>query len=51
MKAKFSPLQLLDFKLLQTHYEFDVPENNDLNLRELFASYPVEIEFDMGKGE
>ena len=51
MKAKFSPLQLLDFKLLQTHYEFEVPEKESLDLKELFSSYPVEIDFDMGKSE
>ena len=51
MRAKFSPLQLLDFKLLQTHYEFVVPEQDDLNLSELFSSYSVEIDFELGKGE
>lgn len=51
MKAKFSPLQLLDFKLLQTHYEFVVPEQDDLNLTELFSSYSVEIDFELGKGD
>jgi preprotein translocase subunit SecB len=51
MKAKFSPLQLLDFKLLETHYEFKVPESDDLNIKAIFISYPVEIDFDMGKGQ
>ncbi|WPR77037.1 preprotein translocase subunit SecB [Algoriphagus sp. NG3] len=47
MKAKFSPLQLLDFKLLESHYEFVVPEQDDLDPIVLFSSYPVEIDFDM----
>ncbi len=51
MKAKFSPLQLLDFKLLQSHYEFEVPEQGSLDLHELFSAYSVEIDFDMAKSE
>lgn len=51
MKAKFSPLQLLDFKLLQTHYEFEVAEEDSLDLKELFSNYPVEIDFELGKSD
>ncbi|WP_339699139.1 preprotein translocase subunit SecB [Algoriphagus aquimarinus] len=51
MKAKFSPLQLLDFKLLQTHYVFEVPETENIDLKELFLSYEVEIDFGIGKSE
>ncbi len=51
MKAKFSPLQLLDFKLLQTRYEFEVPERDALDLHELFSNYSVEIDFELGKNE
>jgi preprotein translocase subunit SecB len=51
MKAKFSPLQLLDFKLLQTHYEFEVPKQDSLDLIMLFSSYPVDIDFEIGKSE
>lgn len=51
MKAKFSPLQLLDFKLLQTHYEFEVPEQDGLDFHELFSNYSVEIDFELGKNE
>jgi len=51
MKAKFSPLQLLDFKLLQTHYEFEVPKQDNLDLKMLFSSYPVDIDFEIGKSE
>jgi len=47
MKAKFSPLQLLDFKLLESHFEFLVPEPGEIDLKELFSFYPVEIDFDM----
>jgi preprotein translocase subunit SecB len=49
MKAKFSPLQLLDFKLLESHYEFIVPEKEEVNVPDLFRSYPVDIDFGMGK--
>ncbi|MBN7810962.1 preprotein translocase subunit SecB [Algoriphagus sp. H41] len=51
MKAKFSPLQLLDFKLLESHYEFIVPKNEEINVKELFQSYPVDIDFGIGKTE
>lgn len=49
MKAKFSPLQLLDFKLLESHYEFIVPEEEGFNVKDLFQSYSVDIDFGMGK--
>jgi preprotein translocase subunit SecB len=51
MKAKFSPLQLLDFKLLESHYEFIVPEEEGFNVKDLFQSYPVDIDFGIGKTE
>lgn len=51
MKAKFSPLQLLDFKLLESHYEFIVPEEDDVNVKELFHAYSVDIDFGIGKTE
>ncbi|SEF67292.1 preprotein translocase subunit SecB [Algoriphagus boritolerans] len=51
MKAKFSPLQLLDFKLLESHYEFIVPKDEDVNVPDLFQSYPVDIDFGIGKTE
>ncbi|GMQ30780.1 preprotein translocase subunit SecB [Algoriphagus confluentis] len=51
MKAKFSPLQLLDFKLLESHYEFIVPEEDEVNVPDLFQSYPVDIDFGIGKTE
>ncbi|WP_339880562.1 preprotein translocase subunit SecB [uncultured Algoriphagus sp.] len=51
MKAKFSPLQLLDFKLLESHYEFIVPEEDDVNVKELFHAYLVDIDFGIGKTE
>lgn len=49
MKAKFSPLQLLDFKLLESHYEFIAPEEDEINVKDLFQSYPVDIDFGIGK--
>lgn len=51
MKAKFSPLQLLDFKLLESHYEFIVPKDDDINVKDLFQSYAVDIDFGIGKSD
>jgi preprotein translocase subunit SecB len=51
MKAKFSPLQLLDFKLLESHYEFIIPNQEEINVKDLFQSYPVDIDFGIGKTE
>jgi preprotein translocase subunit SecB len=49
MKAKFSPLQLLDFKLLESRYEFIIPDDEVINIKDLFQSYPVDIDFEIGK--
>jgi preprotein translocase subunit SecB len=46
MKAKFSPLEMERFELLESHYEFIVPKEEQLDLGELFKSYGVEIEFE-----
>jgi preprotein translocase subunit SecB len=51
MKAKFSPLQLLDFKLLESHYEFIIPNEEEINVKDLYQSYPVDIDFGIGKTE
>ncbi|SMD43097.1 hypothetical protein SAMN00777080_1674 [Aquiflexum balticum DSM 16537] len=51
MKAKFSPLQLLDFKLLESHVEFVVPEEVELDVKELFQSYSVDIDFGLRNNE
>ncbi|MCH7400340.1 preprotein translocase subunit SecB [Belliella kenyensis] len=51
MKAKFSPLQLLDFKLLESHFEFIIPKEEKLDLKELFQSYAVEIDFRLRENE
>ena len=45
MKAKFSPLELLRFDLLQSNFSFKIPKEDEIDLRELFQSYPVEIDF------
>ncbi|WP_209329934.1 protein-export chaperone SecB [Lunatimonas salinarum] len=45
MKAKFSPLQLLDFKLLESHVEFVIPKESEFDVKELFQSYVVDIDF------
>ena len=45
--AKFSPLKLEQFALLNTQYDFGTPkENEKLNAQELFQSYRVDVEFD-----
>jgi preprotein translocase subunit SecB len=49
MKAKFSPLQLLDFKLLETKYEFIIPDEEEIDIKDLFQSYLVDIDFEIGK--
>lgn len=51
MKAKFSPLQLLDFKLLESHIEFVVPDEGELDVKELFQSYSVDIDFGLQENE
>lgn len=51
MKAKFSPLQLLDFKLLESHVEFVVPDEGEPDVKELFQSYSVDIDFGLQENE
>jgi preprotein translocase subunit SecB len=51
MKAKFSPLQLLDFKLLESHVEFVFPQDMGLDVKELFQSYIVDIDFGIGESK
>ena len=51
MKARFSPLQLLDFKLLESHIEFVVPDQGELDVKELFQSYSVDIDFGLQENE
>lgn len=46
MKAKFSPLELERFELLESYYEFIVPEKEEIDLTELFKSYAVEVNFE-----
>jgi preprotein translocase subunit SecB len=45
MKAKFSPLELLKFELLQSQLKFIVPEIDEIDVHELFKSYAVNIDF------
>lgn len=47
MKAKFSPLQLLDFKLLESHVEFVIPKEVEVDIKELFQTYAVDIDFSL----
>ena len=51
MKARFSPLQLLDFKLLESHIEFVVPDEGELDVKQLFQSYSVDIDFGLQENE
>ncbi len=46
MKAKFSPLELKEFELLSSIYQFNVPKDEEVDLNELFKSYAVKIDFD-----
>lgn len=51
MKTKFSPLQLLDFKLLESHVEFVIPKEVEVDIKELFQSYAVDIDFSLRENE
>ena len=45
--AKSLPLELEQFELLNTQYNFDIrTENEKLDIQELFRSYRVDVEFD-----
>ena len=47
IRAKFSPLELEHFELLNTRYDYVMPKNDEkLNTGELFRSYRVDVEFD-----
>jgi preprotein translocase subunit SecB len=46
MKVKFSPLKLNDFELLQSHFDFHVPKEDEVDVSSLFNSYSVEIDFE-----
>lgn len=50
MKAHFSPLKLLDFKLLQNYYKFEVAKE-EIDIKDLFDSYQVDIDFGIGRNE
>lgn len=45
MKAKFSPLELHTFELLNSSYKFNVPKKDEIDVTELFKSYSVSIDF------
>ena len=45
MKAKFSPLELLEFELLESTYTFNIPKEEEIDLISLFKSYRVDIDF------
>lgn len=46
MKAKFSPLKINNFELLESQFKFQVPKEDGLDIDQLFNSYKVEIDFD-----
>lgn len=48
---QISPLQLLDFKLLEAHVEFVIPEESELDVKALFQSYEVDIDFGIGESD
>jgi preprotein translocase subunit SecB len=45
MKVKFSPLELHSFELLESHFSFNVPNEEEVNVSLLFKSYNVNIDF------
>ncbi len=45
MKAVPSPLKLHDFSILEYKYAFVLPKKKEIVLQELFASYPIDIDF------
>ncbi len=45
MKAKFSPLELRSFELLESHFSFNVPKEDEIEVSALFKSYGVNIDF------
>jgi preprotein translocase subunit SecB len=45
MKAKFSPLQIHVFELLESSYEFIVPKQDEIDIPDLFNSYTVDVDF------
>ena len=46
MKAKFSPLELLKFELLDCSYKFNLDNDEEIDAQILFKTYSVDIEFD-----
>jgi hypothetical protein len=46
MKAKFSPLELLQFELLNASYDFNISKEEKVDIQKLFQSYRVDIDFD-----
>lgn len=47
IKAKFSPLELEQFELLNSQYDFGISKENERpNIQESFHSYRVDVEFD-----
>jgi preprotein translocase subunit SecB len=51
MKAKFSPLKILDFKLLSSSFEFIPLDSEEVNVDELFSKYLVDIDFTFQESE
>lgn len=45
MKANVSPLKLLNFYMLENHFQFEAPEKDVKNVMELFDRYDIEIDF------
>ena len=50
MKAKPSPLILIDFAILNSNFKFTAPAN-DIDIRELVSSYEIDIDFAFNKND
>ena len=48
MKAKKSPLELLDFEILQANMQFITPDKDEVDLDELFSGYSIDVDFSLG---
>ena len=50
MKATISPLDFLDFYILESQFVFVEPTKN-INIKKLFSKYDVDIDFDFRQNE
>lgn len=50
MKATTSPLEFIEFFIIQSQFKFDEPKAN-ININKLFKSYEIDIDFDFNQIE